>query len=81
MLRSSLPRLRIVSRFLEGKSGAMLCCEYGDKGFQGMQNDHLGAVVRTPAKRPRKPGNLTKTQKALSAACSRVRVAVERAIG
>ena len=81
LLRSSPPRPGTVSRSLEGKSGAMLCYEYGDKGFQGMQNDHPGAVVRIPAKRPRKPGRLTKTQKALGAACGRVRVAVECAIG
>ena len=46
-----------------------------------MQNDHPGDVVRTSAKRPRKPGRLTKAQKALSAACGRVRVAAECAIG
>lgn len=81
LLRSSPAKMGIVSRSLEGKSGAMLCYEYGDKGFQGMQNDHPGAVVRIPAKRPRKPGKLTEVQKALSAACSRVRIVVECAIG
>ena len=52
----------ILAGRLVGKSGAVTIYEYGDKGFQGLQKLHPGAVVRTPAKKTKGKG-LTKTQR------------------
>ena len=80
LLRSSKQDLGLVTRCLEGKSQAMKCYEYGDKGFQGLQNDHPGGVVRIPVKRP-KGGKLTAAQKRHNSMVGKGRIVVEHSIG
>lgn len=66
----------IMARCLFGKSGAMVIYEYGDKGFQGLQKLHPGAVVRTPPKR-KKGKELTKTEQDDAGRIGRIRIAIE----
>ena len=80
LLRSSKQNLGPVTRCLEGKSGAMQCYEYGDKGFQGLQDDHPGGVVRIPVKRTKKRG-LTGAQKRYNSMVGKGRIGVEHSIG
>ena len=66
----------ILARCLHGKSSAMVIYEYGDRGLQGLQKLHPGAVVRTPAKR-RKGKELTKTEREDAGRIGRVRIVIE----
>ena len=66
----------ILARCLVGKSGAVTIYEYGDKGFQGLQKLHPGAVVRTPAKKT-KGKDFTKMQREDAKRIGRVRIVIE----
>ena len=70
----------ILTRCLLGKSNAMLIYEYGDKGFQGLQAQHPGAVVRTPPKKKRGK-KLTKTELEEGKRINRVRIPIEHTNG
>ena len=80
LLRSSKQDLGLAARCLEGKGRAMKCHEYGDKGFQGLQNDHPGGVVRIPVKR-HEGGKLTGAQKRYDSMVGKGRIVVEHSIG
>ena len=70
----------ILTRCLLGKSTAMVIYEYGDKGLQGLQNLHPGAVVRTPPKKKRGK-DLTKTEREDGMRVGRVRITIEHTNG
>ena len=80
VLRTSKQDLGLVTSCLKGESRAMKCDEYGDKGFQGLQDDHHGARVYTPVKRPRN-GKLTEKQKRYNKRQGRKRIGVEHTFG
>ena len=66
----------ILARCLHGKSEVMLIHEYGDRGLQGLQGLHPGAVVRTPPKK-KKGKKLTKTEMEDAKRINRVRITIE----
>lgn len=70
----------ILTRCLLGKSTAMTIYEYGDKGLQGLQKLHPGAVVRTPPKKKRGK-DLTKTEQEDGRRVGRVRITIEHTNG
>lgn len=74
VLREFGADLGLVTKCLEGKSGAMQMVELVDKGYRGLEKDHPGAVIKMPLPRAE---SKTKKARAHNRRVNRRRVKIE----